>query len=299
MIDLTPYAGLWVALVGDLVAGVGKTPAEAKRLAQHNRPKERPFLQFVEAAGGYPLQLSSLLTELRPLFRQLKQPLYLVGGAVRDAVRGVENHDLDFVVPHNAIGLTFKIANQLGEPAYVLDRERDAGRVVWQKAATMLDFTCFRGHDLYEDLAGRDFTINALALPATAVTSASIIDPYQGLQDLAQKQIRLVQPNALAQDPIRALRAVRQGLSYSFHLPDDTKTAVIAAAPSLHKTSNERIRDELVKLLETAVPHEAIRQMEELGLLTVVLPQVAALAQLAQSAPTPEPVLHNTLSFLR
>ena len=67
--------------------------------------------------------------------------------------------------------------------------------------------------DLLADLADRDFTINAMALPATAVTSASIIDPFNGLTDLAAKQIRLVRPDSLERDPIRALRAVRQGLS--------------------------------------------------------------------------------------
>ena len=125
-------------------------------------------------------------------------------------------HDLDFVVPQNAIPLTFKIGNKISKPAYVLDKERDAGRVVLPEAHTMLDFTCFRGDDLHVDLADRDFTINAMALPATAVTTASIIDPFNGLDDLANKQIRLVQPNALENDPIRALRAVRQGLSYGF-----------------------------------------------------------------------------------
>ncbi len=299
MIDLTPYAGRWVALVGDLVAGVGHTPEEAKRLAQHNRPKERPFLRFIEAPDGEPLHLSPLLAELRPFFLKLESPVYLVGGAVRDAVRGKTTHDLDFVVPKNAISLTFKIANKMGKPAYILDRERDAGRVVLQEAHTMLDFTCFRGDDLYADLADRDFTINAMALPATAVTTASIIDPFNGLTDLANKQIHLVQSDALERDPIRTLRALRQGLSYGFQLTNDTKAAVIVAAPSLHKTSMERMRDELVKMLETAVPDQAIQQMADLELLPQLLPEVADLADIEQSPPHHEPVLAHTISVLR
>jgi putative nucleotidyltransferase with HDIG domain len=299
MIDLTPYAGRWVALVGDVVAGVGHTPEEAKRLAQHNRPKERPFLHFVEAPGGEPLQLSPLLDTLRPFFHELDQPVYLVGGAVRDAVRGVPNHDLDFVVPHNAIQLAFDIADKLGKPAYILDRERDAARVVLQDSQTMLDFTGFRGDDLQSDLADRDFTINAMALPATAVTTNSIIDLFHGLTDLANQQIRLVQPDALEKDPIRALRAVRQGLSFGFQLTAATKAAVTTAAPSLHKTSVERQRDELVKLLETAVPDQAIQQLYELELLVELLPEVAALAGVEQSSPHHEPVLAHTISVLR
>jgi len=299
MIDLTPYAGRWVALVGDVVAGVGNTPEEAKRLAHHNRPKERPFLRFIEAPDGEPLQLSPLLAKLQSFFLKLDTPVYLVGGAVRDAVRGKATHDLDFVVPQNAISLSFKIANKMGKPAYILDRERDAGRVILQEAHTMLDFTCFRGDDLYADLADRDFTINAMALPATAVTTASIIDPFNGLADLAEKQIRLVRHDALEKDPIRALRAVRQGLSYGFQLTDDTKTAVTTVAPSLHKTSMERMRDELVKMLETAVPDQAIQQMSDLGLLTQILPEVDALADIEQSPPHHELVLAHTISVLR
>jgi len=299
MIDLTPYAGRWVALVGDVVAGVGNTPEEAKRLAQHNRPKERPFLRFIEAPDGEPLQLSPLLAKLQSFFLNLDSPVYLVGGAVRDAVRGKATHDLDFVVPQNAISLTFKIANKMGKPAYILDRERDAGRVVLQEAHTMLDFTCFRGDDLYADLADRDFTINAMALPATAVTITSIIDPFNGLTDLEEKKIRLVRHDALEKDPIRALRAVRQGLSYGFQLTDDTKTAVTTVAPSLHKTSMERMRDELVKMLETAVPGQAIQQMANLGLLTQLLPEVDDLADIEQSPPHHEPVLAHTISVLR
>ncbi|PIE81724.1 MAG: hypothetical protein CSA11_03485 [Chloroflexi bacterium] len=298
-IDLTPYHGRWVALVKESVAGVGHTPEEAKRLAQHNRPKERTVLRFVEASGGKPLRLSSLMDELRPLFLNLEQPVYLVGGAVRDAVRGVDNHDLDFVVPERAIPLAFKFGNKLGKPAYVLDKKRDTGRVVLAEDHTTLDFICYRGADLTADLADRDFTINAMALPATAVTTASIIDPFHGLEDLANKQIRLVQPDALKNDPIRALRAVRQGLSCGFSLTEDTQTAVRAAAPSLQTCSMERRRDEFIKLMETAVPDQAISQLHKLGLLRELLPAVADLETIAQSAPHHEPVMAHTISVLR
>lgn len=298
-IDLTPYAGRWVALVGDAVAGVGHSPEEAKRLAQHNRPKDRVVLRFVEAPGGELLPLPPLLAELRPFFLKLDAPVYLVGGAVRDALRGVENHDLDFVTAHRAIPLAFSIGDKLHKPAYILDRERDAGRVVLAEENTTLDFTCFRGGSLEADLADRDFTINALALPATAVTTASLIDPFNGLADLAHKRLRLVQPDALSRDPIRTLRAVRQAVSFGFELTDDTKTAVIAAAPLLSTTSVERMRDELVKMLDSAVPHLAIAHLFELELLVELLPEVAALADVAQSPPHHEPVLAHTISVLR
>jgi tRNA nucleotidyltransferase/poly(A) polymerase len=118
------------------------------------------------------------------------------------------------------------------------------------------------------------------------------------LQDIAARQIRLVNPQALEQDPVRVLRAVRQGLAFDFRLTEETKTAVTAAAPLLHKTSTERIRDELVKLLETAVPHKAVGQMAALGLLPELLPEIAALASVEQSPPHHEPVLAHTIAVL-
>ena len=150
--DLSLYAGRWVALVNDQVAGVGHAPEEAISLARRNRPKERFVLRFVEQPGGGPLTLSPLLERIRPFLLQQSQPVYLVGGAVRDALLGRASNDLDFVVPDRAIRFAFKMADYLGVPAYVLDRERDTGRVVLKDDKTTLDFARFRGDTLEADL---------------------------------------------------------------------------------------------------------------------------------------------------
>ena len=299
MTDLSAYAGRWVALSGETVAGVGYTAEEALQLARRNRPKERFSLQFVEEAGGEPLALSPLLDQLRPFLAQQDRPVYLVGGAVRDALLNRISHDLDFVVPHHAIQMAFKAANALNAPAYVLDQERDTGRVVLSDEGTTLDFACYRGADLEADLRDRDFTINAMALPATAVTQASLIDPCSGTADLQARLIRQTHDRAIANDPVRALRALRLAIGLEFSLTDETATAVSAAAPLLNSISIERVRDELLKLLETAVPHQALQQMADLDLLPVVLPEIAALADVAQSLPHHEPVLAHTVSVLR
>lgn len=295
--DLSLYAGLWVALVRGQVAGVGYTALEAKGRAQHSRPKEWPTMIYVEPPGGTELPLSPLLERLRPVLAQCDTPIYLVGGAVRDALLGRVSHDLDFVVPQRAIHWAFKVGNALKLPAYVLDEARDTGRVVLED--TTLDFACFRGADLEADLRDRDFTMNAIALPVAARTTASLIDPCGGVADLQARRLRLTNPNALTQDPLRALRAIRQAKSFGFELDAETKTAVTHAASLLHTISQERIRDELLKMLQTAVPHLALAEMGELGLLTAVLPDIAALDGVAQSAPHHEAVLSHTLSVVR
>jgi putative nucleotidyltransferase with HDIG domain len=298
-IDLLPYAGRWIALAGEQVAGVGHTAAEALRLARRNRPRERFKLRFVEAPGGEPLALSPLLERLRPLLDKQEMPVYLVGGAVRDALLGRVSHDLDFLVPEGAIKLAFKVANSLNLPAYVLDQERDTGRAVLPDEGTMLDFARFRGESLESDLYDRDVTINAIALPAAAQTTTSLIDPHRGRQDLAAGLLRPVHAASFANDPVRALRAVRLAITLGFTLTAEAEQAIVTAGPLLPGVSPERVRDELVKLLETAAPDEAIRLMDRFGLLAAVLPEVAALKEVAQSPPHHEPVLAHTISVLR
>ncbi len=320
--DLTPYVGRWVALINGQVAGVGHTAVSAQRLAQRNRPKERITTQFVEPPDGELLPLSPLMAQLQPIFKQIDTPIFLVGGAVRDGVMGQTSHDLDFAVPENAIKTAFQVADALGVPAYVLDRDRDTGRVMWQE--TSLDFARFRGmdaigmdaigmdaigtdaigadaigDDLEVDLRDRDFTINAMALPVAAKLSSSVIDPTGGMADIAARIIRPTHPDSIMSDPARILRALRQSLSFGFTLAYETAVAVHNAIPKLNTISNERIRDELLKLLETAVPHQALIQLHEFGLLTAVLPEIAALDPVTQSPPHHEAVLAHTVSVLR
>ncbi len=298
MTDLSAYTGRWVALAGDEVAGVGFTGLEALHMARKNRYKARLTVQYVDDPAGERLVLPPLLERLRPLLAQSSQPVYLVGGAVRDALLGRYTNDLDFALPQGAVKLAFRIGDALGEPAYALDRERDTGRVALPGRETYLDFSRFRGPDLPADLRERDFSVNAMALPATAVTRAALIDPFGGQQDLQNGRIRLVNDHALQDDPARALRAVRLAAALRFALTPETETAARQAASLLSAVSAERIRDELVKMLATDAPDQAVRQMETLGLLPAVLPEIAALAGAAQPPPHHEPALAHTISAL-
>lgn len=297
MKDMTPYAGRWVALIDKQFAGDGDTAEEAIQSAQQHRSKERISLIYEEQVGGEPLSFSPFLDQLRPLL-QAAMPVYLVGGAVRDALLGRVSPDLDFAVTQDAIRLSFDIGDQLGFPAYVLDKERDTGRVVRADQEITLDFARFRGPNLEADLRARDFTINAMAIPATAQTQPSIIDPTGGLRDLDAQKIRIIDKMALINDPVRTLRAVRLAASLDFTLTEETRIAVIAAVPHLADVSDERIRDELLKILMTPRPDNVMREMEELGLLEATLPEVAGLSGISQSPPHYEDVMSHTWSVL-
>jgi poly(A) polymerase len=249
------------------------------------------------------LALPPLLVQLRPFFAERDMAVYLVGGAVRDALLGRASDDLDFVVPEGAISLAFAVGDALSLPAYVLDRERDTGRVVVPGTRTykktMLDFARYRAGDLEGDLRARDFTINAMALPAGASSATDVIDPLGGWADLKAGLVRLASPAALQDDPVRTLRAVRMAVRFGFELVPQTAAAIATAAPSLPAVSAERVRDELVKLFGAHSPDLALQMLHEVGLLPVVLPEIAALAPVEQSPPHHEAVLAHTISTLR
>jgi len=298
-IDLSDYAGRWVAITGDQVAGVGDTAVSAERLGRRNRLRERLAVYFVEPSGGKPLALPSTLKRIRPILARHEEPVFLVGGTVRDVLLGRSSHDLDFVVSRNAIRLAFKVADQLGAPAYVLDGERDAGRIVLSEHATTLDFTSFRGTDLEADLRVRDFTINAMALPVAANTSASLIDPCGGHDDLVAKLIRINHPKAIEDDPIRGLRAIRLALGFDFTPTPETALAVSSAAPQLDQVSTERVRDELIKVLSTNRPKESLAYLHSWQILPVILPEVDRLDGVTQSPPHRETALNHTGNTLK
>lgn len=289
----------WLAQRDGRVVGTGPTPADALLAAASDSPGQSPTLHFSEVTQTNPLQLGPLLEQIRPFVDGLPIPVYVVGGAVRDALLGRVSYDLDLAVPEGAVELAFAIGDALHVPAYVLDAERDVGRVILTEWETTLDVARFRGPDLAADLLGRDFTMNALALPVTARDAGSIIDIVGGRADIATGLVRATQPTAISDDPVRALRAVRQMLQFSFTLEQSTAAQVVAAAPIINRSSPERIRDELVKLFRGPRPDAGLAALAALGLLEPVLPEVAAMSGVAQSPPHHEPVLDHTTSVLR
>ena len=162
-----------------------------------------------------------------------KQPVYLVGGAVRDRVLGKPIHDLDFVMTSPTLPLAKRLADELGGGLYVMDAERDITRVVLMdgEERLVLDFSALRGPDLEADLRARDYTINAMAMDVRP--PQAVIDPCGGLADLREKRLRACGPTSLSDDPARVLRGVRLALSLSARIEPQTQAWMRAAAPLL------------------------------------------------------------------
>ena len=221
--------------------------------------------------------VSPMLEELRPIFSAHEEPVFLVGGAIRDLFLKRDVFDFDFAVSKNAVDLAFQTADSLGYPAYVLDRERDAGRVVISDRGITLDFAAFRHSTLKEDLYKRDFTINAMAVPALQVGKRNLIDPFGGAADLIARRIRITNPDAISDDPVRVLRAIRFVNDINFELTSETVKSIERSCQDIVKVSGERVRDELLKILATGSPHSGLRLLSDLWILDYVLPEIADL----------------------
>jgi poly(A) polymerase len=220
----------------------------------------------------------------------------LVGGAVRDAVLGRPAVDVDLAVASGAIALARRCAERLGATCVVLDSERGAARVIAD--GWTLDVADFRAPTLDGDLAARDFTVNALAVPLVPLVTRGrgpIIDPTGGLADLRARRLRPPGPGVLADDPLRALRAVRLEAALGLRLTPAGARAVSAAAGGLADVSAERVRDELLALLAMADSARTLRRADALGVLGVVLPEVEPMRDTAQPAPHRFPVLEHSL----
>jgi len=226
-------------------------------------------------------------------------PVWLVGGAVRDAFLDHSTFDADFAVKGEARRLARAVANEFSGDYYDLDRERGSGRVLIVLGGSerwVLDFTVVRGVSIEDDLRLRDFTMNALAL--SLEDPERLIDPCGGLQDIRAKIIRACTDQAIDDDPIRALRAVRLATDLGFRIAPETLRLLIPAAESLSKVSPERIRDELLHILAGKKPASAFRSLDHLGLLRVILPEVTALHGVAQSPPHAYDAFEHSLAVL-
>ncbi len=246
----------------------------------------------------FPWPESSLLIRARTLLLQEGVPIFLVGGAVRDALLGRPTHDYDFAVDGLAMDLARKMANALGGAYVPLDEERDTARAVVRDEAGQrlyLDFARLRGPDIQADLTGRDFTINAIAVD---LRTGQVLDPLDGQADLSKKLVRATTPHTFREDPVRLLRAVRMVADLGFELDPSTARQAQQDAPLLAQSSAERVRDELARILDAPGSPHHLALMDRLGTLSIVLPEIALLRGEPQTPPHHWDVWEHTLYTL-
>jgi Poly A polymerase head domain len=195
---------------------------------------------------------------MRELARELLagQVAWVVGGAVRDELLGRPVVDLD-IATRDPRAAAVAYAQRSGGAPFPLSERHGAWRVALDDGRTV-DFTPLRD-TIVDDLATRDFTVNAIAVP---LEGGDAVDPFGGRRDLDRKRLRLVAPTAFDDDPLRLLRAVRFVDQFGFELDGETEALARAKAGLVVRPAGERILAELEQLSP-----EGFELLDRLGLL--------------------------------
>jgi tRNA nucleotidyltransferase (CCA-adding enzyme) len=219
--------------------------------------------------------LEHMHPELAPVRDAGGDPVYLVGGAVRDLLLGRGRADIDLVVEGDAAAL----AERLG--AEVTSHER-FGTAKVKLNGHEIDIAGARsesypqpgalpvvvgGAELADDLRRRDFTINAMAIPLQG--QPGLIDPHGGEADLAMRQLRVLHDDSFLDDPTRALRAARYAARFGFGL--ETRTAELLRATDLHTVSANRREAELLRLAKEHGAADGFSLLSDWGLVELRL----------------------------
>ncbi len=219
-----------------------------------------------------------------------------MGGFVRDQLRGVSSVDIDFVVVGDGPEFGRLVQQELGGSGFVVYDafctasfllEGHKLEFVSARAETyQRDSRKPRVHkaSLADDLARRDFTINAMAFSLNRASWLQLVDPFGGQRDLQQRLIRTpLDPEVTFQDdPLRIMRAIRFATQLHFRIEKQTKAAIAAMRERLGIVSQERITEELRKIVMAARPSIGFRLMDETGVLPVVLPEISAMKGVEQ-----------------
>jgi len=266
-----PYAGRWLARIGSQVLAQGSSPALVRSTASQIRHKEKSLITFIPSNNimSFPevfYKIQSILTD--------RDDVFLVGGAVRDALLQKPIHDLDFVCLHDPQSAARKIANSINGKIYCMDKEHQVYRVIHSgtdSSIQIIDFMLARSPIIEDDLQMRDFTINAMAV--NLQDPQKIIDPLLGAQHLSQKVLKGCKSSTFFDDPIRILRGIRIAAEGEYQIDKQTREWMKKSVTLLGSTSVERRRDEFVKIMVSPKPDAAIRALLWLNALEHLIPE--------------------------
>lgn len=256
------------------------------------------------------VEVPEVAKELGALFQRGGHQLYLVGGAVRAALLGGAENDLDFATdarPPEVIGLL----QEWADARYLVGVR--FGTVGARRGPFRLEITTFRedvyvedsrrphvtfAKDIETDLSRRDFTINAMAI---RLPDGEFVDPHRGLYDLAHKRLRTpMEPEvSFDDDPLRMLRAARFVSTLGMEPAQEVTEAIGRMNERLQIVSAERIRDELTKLLLGEHVDRGLELLVESGLADRFLPELPALRLEQDPVHQHKDVLRHTLAVVQ
>jgi tRNA nucleotidyltransferase/poly(A) polymerase len=212
----------------------------------------------------------------RPIVRALREACerrglagWIVGGALRDALLGLPVAEVDAAVDGDPEPLARELERAgLGRAVFLSDGRPGPRVFRLASRATELDLAAVEGASIEEDLARRDFTVNALALP---LGGGPALDPFGGAADLARGVLRGIRARNFEEDPLRALRAARLIATRALEPDEELLRWSRAAAPGLAHAAAERVSAELAKLLAAPCVAPALRWAARAGILPAAL----------------------------
>ena len=219
-------------------------------------------------------------------------PCYLIGGFVRDRLIGRSTKDADIVCAGDGIKLAHQVAAILQpKPSVSFFKNFGTAQIKWEDWE--IEFVGARKESyraesrnpdvepgtIEDDQLRRDFTINAMAISLNAADFGRLIDPFEGRKDLEKKLIRtpLDPLRTFSDDPLRMMRAIRFATQLNFIIDDSTLSAITADAPRIKIVSQERITDELNKIILSPKPSIGLDLLYRTGLLNIIFPQMVDL----------------------
>lgn len=218
---------------------------------------------------------------------------YVVGGSIRDWLLSRRINDVDIAVNGNSLNIARELAEDLSSKFVLLDEANKIARVIVLEKEQQwhLDFSPFTDN-IESDLARRDFTIDAMAIELNQFamvisqnpeyseetvkqSQLKIIDPFSGKKDLANKIVRAVTEGIFESDAARLLRATRLAAELNFTVEPNTEGLIRHYSQLITSVPGERVREELLRLLSLPQAAQHLRYLDNLGLLSALVPELA------------------------
>jgi tRNA nucleotidyltransferase (CCA-adding enzyme) len=246
----------------------------------------------------FPNFIVQLLNDAGGVADTLGYRAYLVGGSVRDLLRGEQNLDIDIVIEGDGITFANALAERLTNVKVVTHRRFNTAKLIFSKRLHpqvpfdnfTVDIATARTEyyespaslprvetsSIKKDLYRRDFTINTLAVKLNPDEFGLLIDYFGGQRDIKEKVIRVLHNLSFVEDPTRAFRAVRFAERFNFHISRHTEKLIKSAVKLnlFEKLSGTRLYDELVLIFRETEPIESLRRLGHYGLLSTIHPEI-------------------------
>lgn len=227
---------------------------------------------------------------LASIAKQSETQAFVIGGFVRDLFLQRLSKDIDIVILGNGIEFAEKVGEQLKTKVAVF---KNFGTAMLKYKDLEIEFVGARRESyransrkpivedgtLEDDQLRRDFTINALAISLNHENYGSLVDPFNGIQDLENKLIRTpLDPKiTFSDDPLRMMRAIRFATQLEFEIDQEAIEAIVEQKERINIVSKERITDELNKIILAKTPSIGFKHLFDTGLLHIIFPQMANL----------------------